>query len=178
MVPPIQGRRRATATICPHVPQLLPLLLLLLLLLLLMDLLVLLRRLLLVLPLQLQQLSCLLQLSHHLTLAPSLSPARLVPLLPLMKLLLLLQELLLLEELVLLLHQQECLPQLILHRTPAPFLPGGGSTSRWGGRPHPAAKGLSALQLLGLLSLNRRSSGLPTERLRCRRKAPTNRLAA
>jgi hypothetical protein len=53
------------------------LLLLLLLLLLLMNPLVLLRRLLLVLPLQLQQLSCLLQLSHHLTLAPSLSPASL-----------------------------------------------------------------------------------------------------
>jgi hypothetical protein len=33
-------------------------------------------------------------------------------------LLLVLQELLLLEEPVLLLHQQECLPQLILHRTP------------------------------------------------------------
>ena len=177
MVPPIQGRRRATATICLHVPQLWPLLLLLLLLLLLMDLLVLLRRLLLVLPLQLQQLSCLLQLSHHHTLALSPSPARLLPLLPRRMLLLVLQELLLLEELVLLLHQQECLPQLILHRTPAPF-PGGGSTSRWGGRPHPAAKGLSALQLLVLLSLNRRRSGLLTERLRCRRKAPTNRLAA
>ena len=48
MVPPVQGRRRATATICPHVPQLLPLLLLLLLLLLLMILLLLLLRLLLV----------------------------------------------------------------------------------------------------------------------------------
>jgi hypothetical protein len=176
LVPPIQGRRRATATICLHVPQLWPLLLLLLLLLLLMDLLVLLRRLLLVLPLQLQQLSCLLQLTHHHALALSPSPARLLPLLP-RRMLLLVQELLLLEELVLLLHQQECLPQLILHRTPAPF-PGGGSTSRWGGRPHPAAKGLSALQLLVLLSLNRRRSGLPTGRLRRRRKAPTNRLAA
>ncbi len=172
MVPPIQGRRRATATICPHVPQLLPLLLLLLLLLLLMILLLLLLRLLLVLPLQQQQLSCLLQLSHHLTLAPSLSPARLLPLLPLMMLLLLLQELLLL------LHQQECLPQLFLHRTPAPSLPGGGSTKRWGGRPHPAAEGPLSLLLPVLLSLNRRRSRLPTERLRCRRKAPTNQLAA
>jgi len=87
--------------------------------------------------------------------------------------------LLLLQELPLLLHLHECLPQLILHRTPAPSLPGGGSTKRWAGRPHSAAEGPLALLLLLSCRGSRRQCRLSCRgsRRQCRRCARPDRTA-